>query len=352
MKITIKNLKQVAFEVEVPSEKSTVLDLKKAIETSHNFDATQLKLLFSGVVLEDTKTLEEYKIVDGVTIVMMNKKIKVKNNEPQSSNQVQNSNQNEEKKEEKKEEEKKEEKKPEPKPQPQPPENKYSTQINSLVDMGFEKSQAEAAIKAAHGQIDLAIEFLYNGIPEGANDNDLFVEEENQEQGQGEGEGEGEEEMDPLKKIAGICKILCQNDASKLTNILQNIQQSDPDLFSLINEKEEEFKNLLEQPINQDDLRAFRSFQQEIGLGGGEGGQHQHHGGQIRLNLTQQDREAINRLKELGNFEEADVVQAYIACDKNEEMTANYLFEQKMRDDDEMFKGNNNNNGNNNQGNQ
>ena len=193
MKITIKNLKQVAFEVEVPSEKSTVLDLKKAIETSHNFDATQLKLLFSGVVLEDTKTLEEYKIVDGVTIVMMNTKIKVKNknNEPQSSNQVQNSNQNEEKKEEKKEEEKKEEKKPEPKPQPQPPENKYSTQINSLVDMGFEKSQAEAAIKAAHGQIDLAIEFLYNGIPEGANDNDLFVEEENQEQGQGEGEGEG-----------------------------------------------------------------------------------------------------------------------------------------------------------------
>ena len=223
--------------------------------------------------------------------------------------------------------------------------------------MGFEKSQAEAAIKAAHGQIDLAVDFLYNGIPEGVNDNDndQFMQEGNNEP-QGE---EGEEEIDPLKQTASVAKILCQNDPSKLTNLLQNIQQSDPDLFSLINEREEEFKNLLEQPVTEEDLRHFRVFQQEMGLGGQGGGQHSHQGhGTIRLNLTQQDRETINRLKELGNFNEADVVQAYIACDKNEEMTANYLFEQKMRDDDEAFKNNNNNNnnnnnsGNNNQGNQ
>ena len=363
MKITIKNLKQVTFEVELPSEKSTILDLKKAIETSHNFDSAQLKLLFSGVVLEDSKTLEDYKIVEGSIVIMMNTKVKVKNNQPQQAPQNQSvQNHNEEKKEEKKEEkpeEKKEEKKQEPKPQPQPPENKYATQIASLVDMGFEKSQAEAAIKAAHGQIDLAVDFLYNGIPEGVNDNDndndQFMEGGNNEP-QGE---EGEEEIDPLKQTASVAKILCQNDPSKLTNLLQNIQQSDPDLFSLINEREEEFKNLLEQPVTEEDLRHFRAFQQEMGLGGQGGGQHSHQEhGTIRLNLTQQDRETINRLKELGNFNEADVVQAYIACDKNEEMTANYLFEQKMRDDDEAFKNNNNNNnnnnnsGNNNQGNQ
>ena len=358
MKIIMKTLKQVTFEVDVPSEKSTVLDLKKAIEVSHNFDADQLKLLYSGVVLENSKTLEEYKIEDGVTVVMMNTKVKVKNNEPQASNQAQNPNPNEVKKEEKNEE-KKEEKKPEPKPQkPASDNNQYATQIASLVDMGFEKSQAEAAIKAARGQIDIAVDFLYNGIPEGIND-DQYMEGEDDGQGEGEaegeGEGEGEEEIYPLKQTASVAKILCQNDPSKLTNLLQNIQQSDPDLFSLINEREEEFKNLLEQPITEADLRAFRQFQQDLGMGGGGDGQHQHHGGQgrIRLNLTPQDREAISRLKDLGNFEETDVVQAYFACDKNEEMTANYLFEQKMRDDDEMFKNNNNNNnnGNNNQGN-
>ena len=78
MKVIIKNLKQVTFEIELPSEKSTVLDLKKAIETSHNFDATQLKLLYLGVVLEDGKTLEEYKVEEGSTIIMMNTKVKVK----------------------------------------------------------------------------------------------------------------------------------------------------------------------------------------------------------------------------------------------------------------------------------
>ena len=98
--------------------------------------------------------------------------------------------------------------------------------------------------------------------------------------GQNEGQAEEEgEEMDPLKKTASFAKILCQNDPSKLTNLLQNIQKSDPDLFSLINEREEEFKNLLEKSIAQEDIRALRIFQQEIGMGGEGEGQHQHHGG-------------------------------------------------------------------------
>ena len=341
MKLIIKNIKQIVYNVEVESDKLTVLDLKKEIEKTHGFDASLLKLLFNGVVLDDSKTLENYKIKEESVIIMMNTKAKPKNIQPPSDNQPQVQN-TEDKKEEKKPEVKKEEKPTEKKDNKK--EEQFTQQLNSLLDMGFEKTQAEAAIKAAKGQIDLAIEFLYNGIPEGVNDLDL-----GQMQGEEEGEGDDNEE-DPLKKIASIAKIMCQNNPAALTTLLQGIQQNDPDLMQLINDNEEEFKTLLEKPVTEEDYRAFQSFSQEMGLGGlgahQQGHGHESEQGQVTISVTPEEREVINRLKDLGNFSEADVLQAYFACDKNEELTANYLFEQKMRDDDEMFKNNNNNNNN------
>ena len=340
MKIVIKTLKQVTYDVEISSEKTTILDLKKEIEKFHGFDSSTLKLLFNGVVLDDSKTLENYKIQEGSIVVMMNSKIKPKNMS-QSSNISSSQQKAEEKKEEKKEEKREDNKKPSEKTEQKSNEEKYTQQLNSLVDMGFEKSQAEAAIKAARGQIDLAIEYLYNGIPEGLNNNNF---EQEQEQGQQEGEvGEENNEDDPVKNVASIAKVIGRSNPSALTQLLQSIQQNDPDLMNLIKEREEEFKTLLEQPITDQDYRAIQRFQQEMGLAGigvrlprqgSMSGQRQ-----IRLDLTPQDREAINRLKDLGNFSDAEVIQAYIACEKNEELTANYLFEQKMRE-------NNSNNGN------
>ena len=215
--------------------------------------------------------------------------------------------------------------------------------------MGFEKSQAEAAIKAARGQIDLAIEYLYNGIPEGIKDMDL-EQVQGQEEGGNEGGDDNNQDDDPVKNVASIAKIICQSNPSGLTGFLQNIQQNDPDLMNLIKQREEEFKTFLEQPITNEDYRVLQRFSQELGLGGMGGGipgMGSSSGtgsgrGQNRINLTPQDVEAITRLKNLGNFSNSEVIQAYFACDKNEEMTANYLFEQKMREDNE----NNNNNGN------
>lgn len=343
MKLILKNLKQVVYNIEIPSEKCSILELKKLIEKLHNFDASQLKLLHNGIVLDNSKTLEDYQIKENNIIIMMNTKVNPQNSLPPKNNESSESQKFEENKEEpKKNEQKKESEKKEQNQQV----GKYSQQISSLIDMGFEKSQAEAAIKAAHGHIELAIEYLYNGIPEGdLNDLDIDVEDEH-EHGEDEGDEGEDNDDDPVKNVASVAKILSRNNEGALSELLQRIQQNNPDLMNLIKEREDEFKAFLEEPINNNDYRIFQRLSQNMGLGGYEE-EHQENeedSGQIRINLTSEEIEAVKRLKELGNFSENDVVQAYFACEKNEELTANYLFEQKMNEDDEIFGAQSNNN--------
>ena len=185
-------------------------------------------------------------------------------------------------------------------------------------------------------RIDLAIEYLSSGnIPEPSqrsqpisslpinnnNNNSSNLDEE-------------------LRINASLIKLSCNRNPDKIINILNNMKEASPNLLNKIKQHEEEFKRLLVSPISQEDISNFRIFQQGLRTGRRRGPQ---------LQLTREETEAVKRLKELGNFSQAEVIQAFIACDKNEELTANYLFEQKLREEDEASRNNNNNN-NNNQG--
>ena len=55
MKLILKNLKQVEFEIQIESNSITVKALKKEIEKLYSFDSDQIKILFSGIILEDQK---------------------------------------------------------------------------------------------------------------------------------------------------------------------------------------------------------------------------------------------------------------------------------------------------------
>lgn len=317
MKIIVKNLKQVQYNVEIESDEKTIKDLKKAIETAHGFDSTLMKLLHNGAILDDSKTLKDYNIKEENVVIMMNSKAKPKKepNPPQ----------------------------PEAKPQEIPPEKKEPSaspsevnkpnnndKVNSLVDMGYEKEKVEKALNAANGNLDLAIEYLSSGnIPERSA----------QTQSSSAGNNNNSNLPFELKKNASIIKIVCQRDPNKIISILNNMRDRDPTTLNLIKQHEEEFKRLLVSPISQEDINIFRNFQQELRT---------RRSGGVKIQLTREESEAVKRLQDLGNFSKSEVLQAFIACDKNEELTANYLFEQKLREEDEASK--NKNNDNNNQG--
>ena len=337
MKLIIKNLKQVPHNVEVANEKVTIKELKLEIEKVHGFDANHLKLLFNGVVLDDTKTLESYGIKDEFVIIMMNTKAKPKNtsNEPQTEQtKPQETNTTETKTETKTEQN--------PNPQQtsqQPQQQNYTEQINNLVDMGFVRSEAEAAIKAARGDTNLAIEFLYNGIP--AN----LPPEPTQNMPVSSSSSEA------LQKVASTIKIICSQNPNALQTILMNIEQTNPQLMNNIKEHEEEFKNLLQSPVTQADLQNFQQIQNTLGgigmgsglnFGGGQRGQRSQGG--VQIPLSKEEFEAVKRLKELGNFSDIEAVQSYMACEKNEELAANFLLESKMNEgfEDQNFGQNNN----------
>jgi UV excision repair protein RAD23 len=87
-----------------------------------------------------------------------------------------------------------------------------------------------------------------------------------------------------------------------LQPLLQQIGQSNPRLLQMISSNQQEFIRMLNEPE-------------------AEGQQ-----GSSYIQVTTEEKEAIERLKALG-FEEHLVIQAYIACDKNEELAANFLLQ-------------------------
>lgn len=73
------------------------------------------------------------------------------------------------------------------------------------------------------------------------------------------------------------------------------------------------------------------------GAGAGAGGAPSRPpGGGHVINVTQEELAAIERLEQLG-FHRQRALQAFLACDKNEELAANFLFEQGADDDDDAL---------------
>lgn len=247
--------------------------------------------------------------------------------------------------------------------------------------MGFPQDQAEAALRAASGNGDLAVEFLMNGIPDTARRAPISTPSGSGTPiapSAGAGSGSGLDQFRRHPQFNELRRMIQQNP-SALPQVLQAIGEQDPDLLRVIHANQAEFLRLMNEPISEqpgqnadyggegempnpmqliqmlqmlppeqreaaaqslgmtsEQLQAFsqmiatlppdqlQRLMREAGGGGGGGGGPPPGANVIRL--TEEEMNAVNRLVELG-FNQQDAVAAYLACDKNEALAANLLLE-------------------------
>ncbi|KAF8482535.1 hypothetical protein DFH94DRAFT_727873 [Russula ochroleuca] len=373
MKITIKTLQQKVFHVEAePTD--TIAVLKGKINADQGHPVESQKIIYSGKVLSDDKTVESCEIKEKDFLVLMVSKPKL-TSAPSTSTNTSNpvepapvavpaaasettaavtS--------------------PPPAPIPaaapvgQPFNSSFlsgdalQTTINNMVEMGYPRDQVMRALRASYNNPDRAVEYLLTGIPahleaelstpaqRGPNPlinplasnpavtqstaptqpsapptqpsapQNLFQLAQQQQQqptasvAPGLGAPAAAPGLDALRgdpRFNTIRELAAQNPAI-LQPVIQQLAQSNPQLAEA----------LASDPASLLDL---------LSEGVGDDGEPIPPGAQV-VNVTPEERAAIERLEALG-FPRQAAIEAYFACDKNEELAANYLFEGGFEDD-------------------
>ncbi len=287
MKVIILDTKKTRIEIEMKSDQNTSLELKNKIEETLGFKITKNFIFNSKKVPFDDSTLRQIGIKDGSKL-MYSGSFKEKSNKKEEET-INNSKIKNEK-----------EKEPD-----------YSNQVNNLINLGHDKEKAEEVIKKSKGDINMAI--------------DILLKEKSDKQ-----IDRSTEEIDgiilpkELRKIGIFMKILTLNDPNKMNIILDNLKMNNQPLLRSIEENENEFIKYLEKQITEEEVNIYKKYYQEarelLGIKNQDLNE-----GKFEIVLTEKENEIFNRLKKLGNFSIEQVIEAYIANDKNEKDTKNYL---------------------------
>ncbi|XP_027363440.1 ubiquitin receptor RAD23c-like isoform X3 [Abrus precatorius] len=387
MKIFVKTLKGSHFEIEVEPQ-DTVSAVKNNIETVQGVDvypAAQQMLIHQGKVLKDASTLEENKVAENSFIVVMLSKSKGTSGEgsttstaqstktiaaPTSTPPVSTTPQAPAATGAPPESVTATATAPSPSPAPAPISSGTAGEgsdvygqaasnlvagsnleetIQQILDMGggsWDRDTVVRALRAAYNNPERAVEYLYTGIPEqaeaplvarvpassqpanppaaapqtaqpapvtssgpNANPLDLFPQGLPNVGSGAAGAGS----LDFLRNSQQFqaLRAMVQANPQILQPMLQELGKQNPHLMRLIRDHQADFLRLINEPVE-----------------GGEGnilGQ-MASGMPQAVTVTPEERQAIERLEAMG-FDRAIVLEVYFACNKNEELAANYLLD-------------------------
>uniref|UniRef100_A0A8C6ZJY4 UV excision repair protein RAD23 n=2 Tax=Nothoprocta perdicaria TaxID=30464 RepID=A0A8C6ZJY4_NOTPE len=208
--------------------------------------------------------------------------------------------------------------------------------VTEIMSMGYEREQVIAALRASFNNPDRAVEYLLMGIP---GDNQAVPEPPQVASTQTPAaaaaatvptttSSSGGHPLEFLRNQPQFQQMrqIIQQNPSLLPALLQQIGRENPQLLQQISQHQEHFIQMLNEPVQE-------SSQGVSGGEGSAGGVAEAGSGHMNyIQVTPQEKEAIERLKALG-FPEGLVIQAYFACEKNENLAANFLLQQNFDED-------------------
>uniref|UniRef100_A0A8C9UH88 UV excision repair protein RAD23 n=1 Tax=Serinus canaria TaxID=9135 RepID=A0A8C9UH88_SERCA len=218
----------------------------------------------------------------------------------------------------------------------------YENMVTEIMSMGYEREQVIAALRASFNNPDRAVEYLLMGIP---GDNQA-VADPPQPPSTGASQSSavaaavatipttasslGGHPLEFLRNQPQFQQMrqIIQQNPSLLPALLQQIGRENPQLLQQISQHQEHFIHMLNEPVLES--RQGLSGSDDGASTGGIGDAGNAHMNYIQV--TPQEKEAIERLKALG-FPEGLVIQAYFACEKNENLAANFLLQQNFDED-------------------
>ncbi|KAG8659727.1 hypothetical protein MANES_02G067800v8 [Manihot esculenta] len=374
MKVFVKTLKGTNFEIEVKPE-DTVADVKKNIETVQGADiypAAQQMLIHQGKVLKDGTTLEENKVAEDSFIVIMLSKAQSASSLPSSATQPSTTQAPASTTQAPAQAPASTTQAPAPTVAPPQPATESTpavvnstssesdvygqaasnlvagsnleTTIQQILDMGggsWDRETVVRALRAAFNNPERAVEYLYSGIPEqaevqpvarvpasgqaanppahaeqpaaptsgapNANPLDLFP------QGlPSMGSNASAGTLDFLRNSQQFqaLRAMVQANPQILQPMIQELGKQNPHLMRLIQEHQADFLRLINEPVEGEGnpLSQLASAMPQA------------------VTVTPEEREAIERLEAMG-FDRALVLEVFFACNKNEELAANYLLD-------------------------
>ncbi|GLT59965.1 hypothetical protein SLA2020_327580 [Shorea laevis] len=218
--------------------------------------------------------------------------------------------------------------------------------IQQIMDMGggnWDKETVTRALRAAYNNPERAVDYLYSGIPETAevavpvanfsagqtaetgaaapasmapNSSPLNMFPQETLSGAGAGDGAGAGGLGSLDFLRTNQQFLAlrsmvQSNPQILQPMLQELGKQNPQLLGLIQEHQAEFLQLINEPLAGSEADIFDQPEQDM---------------PHAINVTPAEQEAIERLEAMG-FDRNLVIEAFLACDRNEELAANYLLE-------------------------